>query len=267
MEGDRDKCLEVGMNDHLPKPIDPKQVFSVLSKWIKGKKNHVDDALLPTSENEQPNRDEELSFDLPGFDVSNAIMRIAGNKKLYQRTLERVAKSQKDALIKTNQALSENNLKQAIIAIHTLRGVAANIGANFILENAEELEILLCNVEDKGQPYDELQVKKLLEQCSSQHHQMIETINHWLVKSKTVNQPKAKPKEAISEDVLRQSLLAIHEKLDSFDSSAIDDLEHIMSMDVPTDINNELNNIYDVVSQYDFDTASEQLNLLITEIS
>ncbi|GLX83285.1 hypothetical protein theurythT_27370 [Thalassotalea eurytherma] len=267
MEGDRDKCLAVGMNDHLPKPIDPKQVFSVLSKWVKGKTNHVDDALLPTPENEQLTSDEELSFDLPGFDVSNAIMRMAGNKKLYQRTLERVAESQKDALIKTNQALSENNLKQAIIAIHTLRGVAANIGANFILENAEKIEILLCNVEDKGQPYDEQQVKKLLEQCSSQHHQMIETINLWLVKSKTVNQLKAKPKEAISEDALRESLLAIHEKLDSFDSSAIDDLEYIMSMAVPTEINNELKNIYEVVSQYDFETASEQLNLLITKAS
>ncbi len=34
MEGDRDRCLEAGMNDHIPKPIDPDLLFRTLRRWI-----------------------------------------------------------------------------------------------------------------------------------------------------------------------------------------------------------------------------------------
>ena len=34
MEGDREQCLEAGMNDHIPKPIDPEELFATLRRWI-----------------------------------------------------------------------------------------------------------------------------------------------------------------------------------------------------------------------------------------
>ena len=34
MEGDRERCLELGMNDHIPKPIDPDVLFDTLKRWI-----------------------------------------------------------------------------------------------------------------------------------------------------------------------------------------------------------------------------------------
>ncbi len=34
MEGDRERCLEIGMNDHIPKPIDPDVLFDTLKRWI-----------------------------------------------------------------------------------------------------------------------------------------------------------------------------------------------------------------------------------------
>ena len=33
MDADREKCLDAGMNDHIGKPIDPDQLFSVLLRW------------------------------------------------------------------------------------------------------------------------------------------------------------------------------------------------------------------------------------------
>jgi|GEM_PF-820114 len=35
MTGDREKCLAVGMNDHIAKPIDVAQLFQMLAQWIK----------------------------------------------------------------------------------------------------------------------------------------------------------------------------------------------------------------------------------------
>ena len=34
MAQDREKCIQAGMNDHISKPIDPKQLFLTLRKWI-----------------------------------------------------------------------------------------------------------------------------------------------------------------------------------------------------------------------------------------
>ena len=34
MAADRQKCIDAGMNDHISKPIDPTELYSVLSRWI-----------------------------------------------------------------------------------------------------------------------------------------------------------------------------------------------------------------------------------------
>jgi polar amino acid transport system substrate-binding protein len=34
MASDREACLEVGMNDHVPKPIEPKEFYRALVKWL-----------------------------------------------------------------------------------------------------------------------------------------------------------------------------------------------------------------------------------------
>ncbi len=38
MKGDKEKVLEVGMNDHIAKPINPHDMFTTMDKWIKPKK-------------------------------------------------------------------------------------------------------------------------------------------------------------------------------------------------------------------------------------
>ena len=35
MTGDRERCIEAGMNDHIPKPIDPAELRRTLSRWLR----------------------------------------------------------------------------------------------------------------------------------------------------------------------------------------------------------------------------------------
>ena len=35
MMGDREKCLEVGMNDYISKPVKPEKLLKAITTWIK----------------------------------------------------------------------------------------------------------------------------------------------------------------------------------------------------------------------------------------
>jgi signal transduction histidine kinase/CheY-like chemotaxis protein len=92
MAGDEDKSLEAGMNGHVTKPIDPDQLFSTLQKWIKPSEKRVQ-VQQPEVPVERPESDkavpeeEELPVYLPGFDLSDGLKRLQGNKRLYRKLL------------------------------------------------------------------------------------------------------------------------------------------------------------------------------------
>ena len=49
MEGDREKCLEAGMNDFIPKPVNIKILGEVLAKWLSGENENVSQNLVGSS--------------------------------------------------------------------------------------------------------------------------------------------------------------------------------------------------------------------------
>ncbi len=91
MAGDEDKSLQAGMNGHVTKPIDPDQLFATLQKWIKPSEKRVQ-ARQPEISVEGPEsqaipEEEELPESLPGFDLSDGLKRLQGNKRLYRKLL------------------------------------------------------------------------------------------------------------------------------------------------------------------------------------
>ena len=263
MEGDREKCIEVGMNDHIPKPIDPKQVFKTLDVWIGTtnlpKQVQPPEVLISNAE--------EDAFDLAEFDVAGALNRMGNNKKLYKKTLERVADSQKLAIEKTKSALSVQDIKQAILNIHTLRGVAANIGANFLLPSAEALELTLNKHLDAPETLEQEEVSGLISECQQHHKSMMSTINNWLSSVDANRTAENQPKNHMDNADLIAQLIIIKEKLENYDSSANDDFEELFNFAHEPAIKIKLDNIFSLTSQYEFDSAGEQLDELLNKLS
>ena len=122
---DREQALEVGMNDHIPKPIALQLLLSKLLQWIPPKKN---DTTVPTNQLlESPPK--ELPANVPGLAIATALNRLNQNTSLYLRLLDVFRRNQSNTVEKMQALLAEENLVEAARLAHTLKGIAGSLGA------------------------------------------------------------------------------------------------------------------------------------------
>jgi len=136
MQGDRDRCMVAGMNDHVAKPIEPEDLWKVLLKWVKPR------ASSPAATEPKPlaTDDAELPSGIEGLDIANGLRRVLGKKPLYISMLRKFVAGQKPAIANILTALDSNSWDTAERFSHTLKGVCGNIGASTLQPLAEKLE-------------------------------------------------------------------------------------------------------------------------------
>jgi two-component system sensor histidine kinase/response regulator len=137
MQQDRDQCLAAGMDGHLPKPIEPDDLWAVLLKWIKPH----DPADQPApAEASAPAEEVALPNAIPDLDIEAGLKRVLGNRALYASLLRKFADGQKNAGGQIRAALAAGDRDGALRMAHTLKGVCGNIGANALHAKAAAVE-------------------------------------------------------------------------------------------------------------------------------
>ena len=137
-EGDRDRCLAAGMNDHVAKPIEPEDLWQALLKWVKPRSLHATAERKPLA-----TVDADLPSGIVGLDISNGLRRVLGKKPLYFSMLRKFVAGQKPSITNILTALDSNSLDTAERLAHTLKGVSGNIGATDLQPLAEKLEVAI----------------------------------------------------------------------------------------------------------------------------
>ncbi|HVY07209.1 MAG TPA: response regulator [Burkholderiales bacterium] len=133
MTGDREKVLEAGMNDHIPKPVDVDVMLEVMARWIRPGRRAAP-AGAATSE----------SANLPaieGIDTAAGLAGVRGNAALYRRLLVKFRDSFSDFAEQFRNAQQDPDTSAARRCAHTLKGVAGSLGAKQVQRDAGELEI------------------------------------------------------------------------------------------------------------------------------
>jgi two-component system sensor histidine kinase/response regulator len=142
MASDREKCLGAGMVDFVAKPIDPDALFRALLRWItplqgdRVSPNALSDGLVQhataTTEASSPR--------IVGLDREAGLRRVLGKAPRYTAMLRGFVDAQADAVVHIREAVAMQDDKTAARFAHTLKGLAGNIAATELVQDAAAVE-------------------------------------------------------------------------------------------------------------------------------
>jgi PAS domain S-box-containing protein len=139
MESDRNKCLSVGMNDYLSKPVEPSKLIDKISLWIKPmtKLKIVKDSQSQSELIPQPIQN---SDNLEIWDRKSALDRVLNNESLLNRLIDLFCQDQPIRMREIRAAINTGDLIVLTNTTHTLKGVAGNLSANQLQNVAYKME-------------------------------------------------------------------------------------------------------------------------------
>ena len=135
MNADRQRCLQAGMVDFVPKPIEPEHLFKTLLRWCRP--HAQTQAAPPTTTPAEPSL---LPSHIEGLDLQAGLRRVMGKQARYVALLREFAATQADAPERIEQALAARDPAAAARIAHTLKGLAGTIGADALQAQANTLE-------------------------------------------------------------------------------------------------------------------------------
>ena len=134
MDADREQARLAGANDHLAKPIESQTVFAMLEKWLRAD-GYLAPAPPPASPSPPPAPDTATVIDR-----ARALRAFDGDQVLYQRALQLFKEQIETEFRPLFGSLDhiEPSLKRRLL--HTLKGLAATVGAQTLSAAAARLE-------------------------------------------------------------------------------------------------------------------------------
>jgi two-component system sensor histidine kinase/response regulator len=134
---ERQRCLEVGMNAHVTKPIDPDGLYHTLQQWHKSGRRALLIAAQPKAERTVEGA---LPLEIAGIDIAGALERLGGNQRLYRSLLRQLVDQHAQAASNIRWLLADGRRLEAKAAVHLVNGVAGNLGAVLLSQAAAALE-------------------------------------------------------------------------------------------------------------------------------
>ena len=242
VHGVRERVNSAGMCDYLAKPINVSQLYRVNENYTEHKANRTQGK----TENQS---DMPLVTKQPGINSDDALINLNGNMDLYCSLLESFLGSMSRYPAQTVEMLYEGKVNDALRLIHTMKGVAVNLG----LEKLEPLCIDVQSVIKKSGIFTEEAERSLnkiteyMESISISIGQFIENNR----KSTKSSKSTVKINDFLSSMNQLVSLMRV------YDGEAVDCVKKLESMNLPEQVKKEIDELGRLVFTFDFEKALE----------
>ncbi|MBI5578954.1 MAG: PAS domain S-box protein [Deltaproteobacteria bacterium] len=139
MQGDRERCLEAGMNDYVTKPIAPQALAETLDKWLPKEEGE-----LRKARNDQ--RDGGVTdvsiveSQAPIFDKAGLMARLMDDEELARTVAEGFLEDIPQQIETLRGYLEARDAPDAERQAHTIKGASANVGGEALRAVAFEME-------------------------------------------------------------------------------------------------------------------------------
>jgi HPt (histidine-containing phosphotransfer) domain-containing protein len=246
MAGDREKVLAAGMNDHIAKPVNVQEMFTIMARWITPS--------APIGETLPPVDDkivvQEKIPELPGVNVTAGLATTQGNHKLYRKLLLKFRKSEADFVEQFRQAMTDNDLEVARRYAHTLKGVAGNVGAEDVQQAAAALESACM---ENAAPE---KINSLLDTVAAALSPMLAGLS-------LLEQPGTPtPARAVDPEKRNALLVQLRALLEDDDTDATEVIEELEELAGTGKHTSALQQLATAIGEYDFDQALAELDTL-----
>jgi len=131
MKGDRQRCLEAGMDEYISKPIRAKRLFELIAAVAGGPVEPKEPSLVASAEGKPE-----------AFDWSDALRTVQGDRELLREIVDAFLQESPRLMAEIRQAISVGDAAALRLAVHTLKGSMRYFGARRAYDHAYELEKL-----------------------------------------------------------------------------------------------------------------------------
>ena len=142
MQKDREDYMAAGMNDYIPKPIEPWRLLATLLKWIEPRRGGIPGSRISP---QAAGSEDNLPGAIAGIDMAIGLHRVMGKESLYLSLLRKFLAGHAETPGAIRLSMDENDWATAERLAHTIKGVADNIGATSLRDRAADLEKALKN--------------------------------------------------------------------------------------------------------------------------
>ncbi len=147
MQDDQDKCYQAGMNDFIPKPVDPRHLANMLMKWLPDLCNVTSTENEAPTQPGQPVQSAHPSLEKNAFrpvndylDYQHLLKDMSGDTSLTQDILELFLADMPELLKSLQKNYQQSDFEAAKSMAHKIKGSASNVRAGRLSEQAKFLE-------------------------------------------------------------------------------------------------------------------------------
>lgn len=149
MKGDKQRCMEAGMDDYITKPVRKNELKEKIYSWIKNNGQPIESPRLNASENSSIKEQAEMTTILDAEILNEARLIL---KDKFDFMLDCYIEDVENYIHEIQEALIKHDLEALVRPAHTIKSTSKRMGALYLSDVAKDIELAAREAANNNAP-------------------------------------------------------------------------------------------------------------------